>query len=438
MTWPRRSGKDSVVLNHCACAAFERVSNIWYLLPSYAQARKALWTAVNPHTGKKRLEEAFPFEIRESTNDQEMRIVLKNGSSFQLIGSDSYNSLVGSTPAGVVFSEYALADPAAWGFIRPILLEAKGWAVFVSTPRGKNHHHDLFRFAEKNENWFAELLTSDDTKVFTPEQLQDELDEMIAANGEAYGRALWEQEYHCSFDASLPGAVYGEELAWMTQNDRIGKVEFDREYPVHTAWDLGFSDETAIWFWQIIAGELHLIDYHESSLKSIEFYADYLKRMGRERGYVYGTHWLPHDARPRTLASGGKSILQQLLDFDVGRCAIAPRLDVEEGIQATRATLKICWIDEGRCANGIEHLKSYRRSWDDELKVFSANPVHDQHSHGADAARIMSLVWRREKIAQAERPLIDKLLSGNVVSMTYGDLRKQHFRRSAAMRNGDS
>jgi hypothetical protein len=423
------------VLNHCACAAFERVSNIWYLLPSYQQARKALWTAVNPHTGKKRLDESFPIEIRESTNEQEMRIVLKNGSTFQLVGSDSYNSLVGSTPAGVVFSEYAIADPAAWGFIRPILLEAKGWAVFVSTPRGKNHHHDLFRFAEKSENWFAELLTSDDTKVFTEEQLKDELEEMIAANGESYGRALWEQEYHCSFDASLPGAIYGEELAWMTQNGRIKAIEFEKDYPVHTAWDLGFSDETAIWFWQLVAGEIRLIDYHESSLKSIEFYADYLKRMTRERGYRYGTHWLPHDARPRTLASGGKSILQQLNDFDIGRCAIAPRLDVEEGIQATRATLKICWINEERCAAGIEHLKSYRRSWDDELKIFSSHPVHDQHSHGSDALRILSLVWRREKTTDLELSPHDKLMAGNVVGMNFGQIKKQHFSRMAASRD---
>ena len=429
-------------MNHCACAAFERVQNLWYALPSYSQARKALWTAVNPHTGKKRLDEAFPAEIRDSTNEQEMRIVFKNGSTFQLIGSDSYNSLVGSTPGGVVFSEYALADPASWGFIRPILLEAKGWAVFVSTPRGKNHHHDLFKFAETvaetSEDWFAELLTSDDTGVFTKEELQSELAEMIAVNGESYGRALWEQEYFCSFEASLPGAIYGEELAWMQQHGRICAVGHDPEYPVHTAWDLGFSDETAIWFWQIVSNELRLIDYHESSFKSVEFYADLLNRYRKEKKYTYGTHWLPHDARPRTLASGGKSILQQMVDFDVGRCAIAPRLDVEEGIQATRATLKQCWIDENACSVGIEHLKQYRRSWDDEKKIFSASPVHDQHSHGSDAARVLSLVWRREKIQQAEKPFLDKLHAGNVVNLTYGQIRDRHFKRMSLVRAGES
>jgi len=435
LTWPRRSGKDEVMLNHVACAVHERVGNYWYCAPNYAQCRKAFFDAVNPHTGKKRIDMAFPNELREATNVQEMKITFKNGSTVQFVGSDAFDSLVGSTPAGIVFSEYALANPAAWAFMRPILLENNGWAAFVSTPRGKNHFYELFQFAETSDDWFSELLTSDDTNVFSDEQLQEELKEMVAANGEAYGDALWRQEYHCSWDASLPGAIYGEELAWMHKNERILEVAHEPEYPVHTAWDLGFSDETAIWFWQIIAGELRLIDYHESSMKSIEFYADLLKKYGIEKKYTYGTHWLPHDARPRTLASGGKSILQQLLAYEIGKCIIAPRLDIEEGIQATRATLKVCWIDEKRCAVGIEHLKQYRRSWDEEKKIFSSAPVHDQHSHGSDALRVLSLVWRREKAQASEMPFIDKLKASNVVSLSMGQLRENHLRRMASLRS---
>lgn len=430
VVWPRRHGKDDVMLNHVACAAHERVGNYWYCAPIYSQCRKAFWDAVNPHTGLKRIDMAFPEELRAASNSQEMKITFRNGSTVQFVGSDAFDTLVGSTPIGIVFSEYALANPNAWSFMRPILLENGGWAAFVSTPRGKNHFYQLHQMAKESKDWFTQVLTNDDTGLFTKEQMEEELREMIAQySSEEYGRALWQQEYFCSFEASLPGAIYGGELAWMTQNGRIGKVEHEPEYPVHTAWDLGFSDETAIWFWQIVAGELRLIDYHESSLKSIEFYADLLKRYRKDKGYAYGTHWLPHDARPRTLASGGKSILQQLLDYDIGRCVIAPRLDVEEGIQATRATLKMCWIDEDRCMDGIEHLKQYSRSWDDEKKIFSSSPVHDQHSHGADAMRILSLVWRREKVASTERPLLDKLNAGNVVNLTFGQLRDAHFRK---------
>lgn len=438
VVWPRRHGKDDVMLNHIACAAHERVGNYWHCAPVYAQCRKAFWDAVNPHTGRKRIDMAFPEELRAATNSQEMKITFKNGSTVQFVGSDAFDTLVGSTPVGIVFSEYSLANPNAWAFMRPILLENNGWAAFVSTPRGKNHFYDICKLAESSGDWFFELLTNDDSGLFSEKEMQEELREMIAQYGESYGRALWEQEYYCSFEASLPGAIYGEELAWMQQNGRICAVVHDAGYPVHTAWDLGFSDETAIWFWQIVSNELRLIDYHESSFKSVEFYADLLSRYKKEKKYVYGTHWLPHDARPRTLASGGKSILQQMMDFDVGRCAIAPRLDIEEGIQATRATLKQCWIDENACSVGIEHLKQYRRSWDDEKKIFSSSPVHDQHSHGSDAVRVLSLVWRREKVKQAETPFLDKLHAGNVVNLNYGQLRERHFKRMRLVRAGES
>ena len=137
--WHRRSGKDEVGLHHTACMAHRRVGNYWYMLPQYSQARKAMWDAINPHTQKRRIDEAFPQEIRRTTRDQEMQIVFKNGSTFQLVGSDNFNSLVGSPPVGLVFSEYALSDPSAWGYLRPILLENGGWAIFNSTPRGRNH-----------------------------------------------------------------------------------------------------------------------------------------------------------------------------------------------------------------------------------------------------------------------------------------------------------
>src|SRR5690606_5149766 len=119
----RRWGKDDLILHRTAVAAFERPASYWHMLPQFAQARRAIWTAVNPHTGKRRIDEAFPHEIREATNDQEMFIRFKNGSTWQLVGSDRYDNLVGAGVAGVVFSEWALANPSAWGYIRPMVEE---------------------------------------------------------------------------------------------------------------------------------------------------------------------------------------------------------------------------------------------------------------------------------------------------------------------------
>jgi hypothetical protein len=113
LIWHRRSGKDEIALHWAAVAAFQRQANYWHMLPMANQARKAIWHAVNPHTGVRRIDEAFPRELREQTYEGEMLIRFKNGSTWQLLGSDNYNAAVGSAPAGIVFSEWALANPAA-------------------------------------------------------------------------------------------------------------------------------------------------------------------------------------------------------------------------------------------------------------------------------------------------------------------------------------
>ena len=415
------------MLHHMACSAHERVGNYWYLMPAYAQCRKALWQAVNPHTGKLRIDEAFPLELRSGTNQQEMSIQFKNGSSFQLVGSDNFDSLVGSTPVGLVFSEYALSNPSSWGFLRPILLENNGWAAFNSTPRGRNHFRDLFMYAEKTEGWFTQTLTAEQANIFSPEQLQSELDGMVAEHGEAYGRSLWQQEYFASFDAALPGSIWGEQMETAKAEGRIGEVPHEPEFPVFTAWDLGFDDATAVWFFQVIRDEIRVIDFFEANLKSIEFYADMLRTKAKTLKYSYGIHYLPHDARPRTLAAGGKSILQQLINAEIGACQIVKKLDVEEGIQAARATFGRCWFETKKCEIGVDHLLSYRRSWDEEKKMFSPTPVHDNHSHAADAFRGLALSWKKGKNVAVTQQLSERLLTGNTVAQTWGALKQRHF-----------
>lgn len=423
----RRAGKDQVMLHYCAVAAHERVSNIFYCLPEYSQARKVIWSAVNPHTGKRRIDEAFPDPICAAKREQEMQIVFKNGSTWQLVGSDAYDALMGSSPSGVVFSEYALANPSAWAYIRPILLENNGWAAFISTPRGKNHFKQICDYAKSAHGWFFERLTAEETGVFTAEQLETELKEYQAQYGEEFGRSYFDQEYLVSFEAAILGSIWGDCVALATRENRITSVPHQEGFPVHTAWDLGFTDSTALWFFQMIHGEVHVIDYLEDHNKGIEYYADALKDRAKTLGYQYGTHYLPHDARARTLAGGGKSIQQQLQAHKVGRLVIAPRLDVEEGIQAGRATFPHAWFDADKCEDGIEHLRNFKREWDDEKKVFSMKPVHDQASHAASAWRTLSLVWRQPKLRPPETPIEERMMRASVQNVTYGELRKKLF-----------
>jgi hypothetical protein len=161
--WHRRAGKDEIALHEAAVAAHHRPATYWHMLPEYAQARKAIWNAVNPHTGKRRIDEAFPMELRANTNDHEMFIRFKSGATWQVVGSDRYNAAVGTPPAGIVFSEWALSNPAAWGYLAPILLENRGWARFITTPRGRNHVKKLLDMARGNPAWFAQVLTITDT-----------------------------------------------------------------------------------------------------------------------------------------------------------------------------------------------------------------------------------------------------------------------------------
>lgn len=435
----RRFGKDEVALHWTCTASLERVGSYVHFLPEYAQARKALWGMVNPHSGKLRIDEVFPPEMRSWTRDQEMSIGLKWGSTWQLAGSDNYDSHMGSSYLGMTFSEYALGNPAAWGYFSPIVRENDGWAVFITTPRGHNHAERMYRSAAKDPKWWAEIATAEQTGVFTREELDTELRGLQDLYGEQFGKSLWLQEYFCSFDAAIPGSVWGDCIDKLNERGMIGAVPMVVGHPVHTAWDLGRTDATAIWWFQVFAGEVRILRYHESNLKDIPFYCDLLRNTAKEAGYTYGTHWLPHDARARTLAAGGKSIHQQMISAQVGRIVIAPRLDHMDGIQAARATFPFCYIDREACADGIEVLKNYHYEWDEVNRVFTRMPCHDWSSHGSSAFRTLALCWRAEKgkaRSKDEKPTpAEALLRGSITGMTFGQLRDKHLRRKKAERH---
>lgn len=393
--WHRRAGKDEIALHHAACKSFERIGTYWHLLPEASQARKAIWEAINPHSGKRRIDEAFPHELRETTRENEMLIRLKSGSTWQVVGSDNYDSLVGSPPIGVTFSEVALANPLAWAYIRPILQENDGWAFFISTPRGRNHFADMYEAAESSPHWFAQKLTAFQTSVFTKEQLDRELSEYCKEYGETSGRALFKQEFECSFDSAVLGAVYAE---WMEKAQTDGRMVtglYDPELPVRTAWDLGYDDATAIWFFQQAANEIRLINYYENSLQDMPFYCQMLTDKATENGYTYDTngHFVPHDAANKLMAAGGRSMVQQAQECGYNLRVVAATSQMN-GIEAARSIIKNCWFDTDACAKGIKYLRLYQYKYDEKLKVFATTPRHDYTSHAADAFEIIGQVAR--------------------------------------------
>ena len=380
VVWHRRSGKDKTLINLTAKKMFERVGAYYYFFPTYRQGKKILWNGIDK-SGFKFLNH-LPIELRKRTDSTDMLIEMKNGSIFQVIGTDNMDSIVGTNPVGCVFSEYALQDPQAWDFIRPILAENDGWAIFNYTPRGHNHGKDLFDMAEKSDKWFCQLLTVDDTGVIKQDTLDQERSEMFDRTG---NDALFMQEYYCSFEAPVEGAYYGTQLIKAEQDKRITKVPYESTIPVDTYWDLGVGDSTAIWFVQNVGMEVRIIDYYETSGEGLTHYAKVLQ----EKNYVYGNHNAPHDIRVRELTSG-KSRLETAASLGINFNVIANH-SIDDGIDAARNILSRCWFDKDKTARGVSALKSYHKEWDEKNKTWKSHPLHDWSSHGADAFRYLAI-----------------------------------------------
>jgi hypothetical protein len=394
----RRWGKDDVALHWAAVAAMQRPASYWHMLPNYSQARKAIWTAVNPHTGKRRIDEAFPHAIRSQTLENEMFLRLANGSTWQVIGSDHYDTLVGTPPAGIVFSEWARANPAAWAYLAPVLLENRGFGLFITTPIGRNHAQSMLQMAQANpDTWFSEISTVTDTGALSLDAVEQQRIEYRMLFGEDAGDALIAQEYHCSFAAAVLGAFYGKELTAAEINGQICQVERNRDLPICTSWDLGVDDPTAIWVFQVEPGRVNVIDYYESSGQGLKHYVDWLN----ERNYR-GVDWVPHDARVRELGSG-RTRIETLLKLG-RRPRVVPDHRLMDGINAARQTIPLAYFDAARCANGLEALREYKAEWDDDLRTFKKTPKHDWASHAADSWRYLSMAWREPMAAEDEKP----------------------------------
>lgn len=384
--WHRRSGKDETTLHWTAVAAMKKPGQYWHMLPQAEQARKAIWAAVNPHTGKRRIDEAFPQELREATRENDMFIRFKNGSTWQVVGSDNYNSLVGSPPVGIVFSEWALSDPSSWAYLRPILRENGGWALFIYTPRGRNHGATTYESHKDDPEWFVQKLTANDTDVFSQDSLAQELREYIREFGKADGQARFQQEYLCDFNVAVIGSYYGAQLTQAEDEGRITTVRYDRSLKVDTWWDLGRRDPTSVWFVQLAANEIRVIDHFSESYCEPNELAKMLQERRERCGYVYGDHIVPHDAGQIRQGMGNKSL--QSMFYDLGfTMTVQPRDDIQPGIVRTRQILDRCVFDREKCALGLESLRNYHKEWSDRTKSYANQPKHDWSSHDADAFR---------------------------------------------------
>ena len=381
--WPRRAGKDVAAFNLCIRAALKKVQVIYYIFPTYSQGRKILFDSIT--NDGKRILDYIPKELIEATNIQEMKIKFKNGSLIQVVGSDNYDSLVGTNPQLCVFSEYALQDPRAYQYIRPILTANDGCAIFLSTPRGKNSLWDLYQISIHSKDWFCQKLTVEDTGHIPLAEIERE-----KQSGEM-SEDLIMQEYYTSFDMGIEGSYYAKYLDRMRVKGQIGLVPWEPGFKVHTAWDIGVRDSTCVIFFQTIGQTVRIIDCYENSKVGLEHYITVLK----QKEYVYGKHIAPHDIQVREFGTG-MTRLEKARQLGVS-FTLAPSISIEDGIESVRSALGKIWIDEHTCKPLIKALENYRQEYDIKRKVYSARPLHDWSSHWADAMRYMAISLPKTK-----------------------------------------
>jgi phage terminase large subunit len=351
-----------------------------YVAPTYTQAKDVVWFYLKQFTS------SIPdTELRES----DLSVIFPNGARIRLYGSDNYDRLRGIYLDGVVMDEYADMFPQAWAqVIRPALADRGGWATFIGTPKGRNGFWEIYDAATRDPEWFTLELRASVTGIIPDYELESARKTLTP---EGYS-----QEFECSFDAAILGAYYGRDIADAEREGRITSVPYDAAIPVHTAWDLGIGDATAIWWFQIVRDEVHVIDYYEANGYNVAHYAAVLAA----KPYTYGREYLPHDAMAREMGTG-RSIFETLKAQTSRHPFLVPKLSVMDGINAGRVTLGKAWFDAERCHDGLEALRAYRADYDEKAKVFHDRPKHDWASHGADSFRYLALAWRE---MQPEKP----------------------------------
>lgn len=373
----RRFGKTVMAINHLLDETLNCKKprpRFAYIAPFRTQAKTVAWDYLKHYTN--------PIPGRE-WNESELRCDLPGGGRVTLFGADNADALRGQYFDGVVLDEFGDMAPRVWSeVIRPALSDRMGWAIFIGTPKGPNHFADLYQcdgdYKEAvGEDWFRATYKASETGIVNERELKEARTTMT--------RAQYEQEFECSFMAAVLGAVYGEEFREVDAGKRIAGVPAEKGLPVHTAWDLGIGDSTAIWLFQIAGREIRVIDYIESFGVGLDWYARALK----ERPHLYGTHLLPHDANVKELGTG-RSRVETLADYGI-KATVLPNQRLEDGINAARGIFSRCWFDAEKCRDGVNSLRLYQYEYDDKRRTFSPRPRHDHASHAADAFRYLAM-----------------------------------------------
>ena len=373
----RRFGKTVWAINHILRAALMCEKNnprLAYMAPTYRQAKNVAWDYIKEYAGK------IPGVRFHET---ELRCDLPTGARISLLGAENPDSLRGIYLDGCVMDEVAdMPENVFPEVLRPALSDRKGFCIFLGTPKGHNAFYEKYEEAVANDDWLAAVYKASETGILDQEEL-DAAKVMMSSDQYA-------QEFECSWNANVPGAVYGKELEEAQADGRITNVPYNPASKVNTFWDLGVGDSTAIFFTQNIGRAVHVIDYYEARGEGLPHYCKVLS----SKNYLYGEHNAPHDIEVRELGTG-KS--RREIAWDLGlNFRVVPKLPIEDGIHAAQMLMPRLYFDREKCKYGLECLRQYHRAYNERTRSFRATPVHDYSSHAADAFRYLAVGLREE------------------------------------------
>lgn len=360
----------------------------FFIYPSYTQGKKILWQGMDKEG--RRYIDYLPEGAVVDRNETDMQLWLRNGSLIQVVGSEKIDSLVGTNPRGLVYSEYSLQAPRAWDLLEPILLENGGWAAFIYTPRGRNHGYRLYQAALNNPSWFCELLTIRDTKkeggvpVISEEQINE-----LRRSGK--DETIIQQEYYCSFDGAVQGSYY--DLTNVYTEGRVGQFPWNPTKLVGTAWDIGTGDTTVVIFYQQNGPWFDIIDVEEASGKGVDYWA----KVVNSKPYVYERlHNGPHDLEQRHWSALGRTVTSIASQYGLHFRSI-PKTQIEDGIAAVRRLLPRLRFHKANCTDKLfyghsflDAIAEYHKEYDEDNECFLEHPMHNWASNPADALRIMA------------------------------------------------
>ena len=381
----RRFGKTTLCLNHllrCALTNKNYNPRYAYVAPTYKQAKSIAWDFLKFYAEK------IPGT---KFNETELRADFINGSRITLLSSENPDSIRGVYLDGVIVDEVAQIQASLIDeVITPALSDRKGFMIMVGTPAGMNNiFYDYYLKAQEDKNWLLYKAKASETKIVDQEELDNALSVM--------GKAKFDQEFECSFIGNVPGSIYGEIISDLEDKRRISNVPYDPSYLVHTAFDIGFKDDTTIIFFQDIGHTINIIDCYSNRNQALPHYIQVMK----EKPYIYGTHYAPHDIEVTEFTSGRS---RRETAFQLGvKFKVVPKTPLEDGIHAVKMLLPRCQIDIDNCKPLLNALRHYHRRYNERERIYASKPVHSWSSHFADAMRVLATGFHEAKFNPANR-----------------------------------